>query len=304
MSELRFDGECAVITGAGHGLGRGAALELASRGAHVIVNDLPKAGGTTCAADRVVDEIRAAGGRASAVSADAVSPSGIEALAAAAQEHGGASVLVHSAALIRRVALADLSPELLRQVVETNLTGSVLLLKALLGQLRANQGRVVLFGSGAGMFGLSGQVAYGGTKAGLVGVSRCLADELADDLVRVNVVLPYAVTNPGRTTLDWPPADLELVAARGTVEHVAALVTVLSHQSTEVTGRVYSAMGGRYARVVTALAPGWAGTAGQTTRAEDLRDAFGLVDAGTPNWIPSRFEDELIEVARLLRRGS
>jgi NAD(P)-dependent dehydrogenase (short-subunit alcohol dehydrogenase family) len=301
VDPLRFDGQRAVVTGAGHGLGRSAALTLAARGAHVVVNDLPGTDGASSSAEEVVAEIRAAGGSATAVATDATTPEGADRLAAVAAELGGADVLAHAAALVRRVPLDEAEVDFLQRAVAINLTGAIMLARAFLGQLRAHQGRVVLFGSGAGSFGFSGQVAYGATKAGLVGLARCLAEETRPDRVRVNVVLPYAVTNPGRTTLEWPAEDLATVATRGTTEHVTPLVVLLCHASLAVSGRAYSAMGGRFARVATLLGEGWTSSSESPVTPEELASRFSTVDSLDGAWEPERFEDELTHVARTIR---
>ena len=188
-SSLRFDGRVAIVTGAGAGLGRSHALQLAERGAKVVVNDL----GDTQA---VVDEIKAAGGQAigfsgSVTDADAMARMAAQTLA----EWGRIDILVNNAGILRDKSFTKMSLDDFRLVVDVHLMGAVNCTKAVWDTMRAQQyGRIVFTTSSSGLFGNFGQSNYGAAKMALVGLMQTLSLEGEKANVRVNCLAPTAAT--------------------------------------------------------------------------------------------------------------
>jgi NAD(P)-dependent dehydrogenase (short-subunit alcohol dehydrogenase family) len=252
MEPLGFDGRVAIVTGAGGGLGRSHALELARRGAAVVVNDLGGAvdgtGASSSAAEQVVTEIRAAGGEAVA-NADSVStPEGGAAIVAQAVDaYGRVDVVVNNAGILRDAAFKNVTPELLDPVIDVHLKGAFNVLRHAWPRLREQgYGRIVNTTSGSGMFGNFGQSNYGAAKAGLMGLTRVLSIEGARDNVRVNAIAPIAHTRMTSGQID---------EAMGP-ELISPLVAYLCHASCEITGQAYSVGGGRVARLFLGMTTG------------------------------------------------
>ncbi|OBF46285.1 short-chain dehydrogenase [Mycobacterium sp. 852002-50816_SCH5313054-b] len=255
MSDLRFDGRVAVITGAGRGLGRSYAILLASRGATVVVNDsgagLSGAGTDAGPADEVVREIVAAGGQAVASTDSVTTAGGGKAIIdAALDRYGRVDVLIHNAGNVRRGSLKELSYEDFDAVLDVHLRGAFHVVRpAFPVMCEAGYGRIVLTSSIGGLYGNHDVANYAAAKAGVIGLSNVAALEGAADGVRCNVIAPAAVTRmaDGIDTSAYPPMGPELVAP---------VVGWLAHESCSVTGEVFIALAGRVARAVMAESPG------------------------------------------------
>ncbi len=255
MSELRFDGRVAVITGAGRGLGRAYALLLASRGCKVVVNDNGSAttGGEIIAspANEVMAEIQAAGGAAVACAASVATPEGAAAIVQTAIDTWGRiDVLIHNAGNVRYGTIADLSIEDFNAVTDVHFKGGFYLAKsAMPHMIAAKYGRVVLTASCSGLYGSQTTVNYGMSKAGLMGLNNVIALEGGEHGIRSNTIIPAAVTRmaDGLDTSLYPPLDPELVAP---------MVTWLAHEDCPVSGEHYIAGGGRMARAWTTESKG------------------------------------------------
>jgi NAD(P)-dependent dehydrogenase (short-subunit alcohol dehydrogenase family) len=210
---IRFEDRVAIVTGAGGGLGRAYALELARRGARVVVNDLGGArdgSGSSDAAARVVEEIEAAGGTALANGASVTDPEQVEAMVAAATETwGGVHILINNAGILRDKTFAKMTIDDFRAVVEVHLIGSAICTKAVWETMRTqNYGRILMTSSSTGLYGNFGQANYGAAKLGLAGFAKTLHLEGAKYNVRVNSLAPTAAT---RMTEDiFPPEMLGL----------------------------------------------------------------------------------------------
>jgi NAD(P)-dependent dehydrogenase (short-subunit alcohol dehydrogenase family) len=255
MTELRFDGRVAVVTGGGRGLGRAYALLLASRGAKVVVNDV---GGTMAGegtdaspAQQVVDEIRSAGGDAVANADSVATPSGGQAIIATALDRfGRIDALVHNAGNVRRAALRDISYEDFDAVIDVHLKGAFHVVRpAFPVMCDAGYGRIVLTSSIGGLYGNRDVVNYAVAKAGVIGLSNVAAIEGAAHGVTSNVIVPAAVTRmaEGIDTSAYPPMGPELVAPA---------VAWLAHESCSITGEMLIALAGRVASALVAETPG------------------------------------------------
>ncbi len=197
---ITFDNQVAIVTGAGHGLGRSHALALASRGARVVVNDLGGArdgtGSSLTAAEAVVDEIEAAGGEAMADGADVTNRDAVDNMVAAAIERWGrVDILVNNAGILRDKSFANMGLDDFDVVVKVHLTGSANCTKAVWSHMRERSyGRIVMTTSSSGLYGNFGQANYGAAKLGVVGLMNTLKIEGAKYGIRVNAVAPVAHT--------------------------------------------------------------------------------------------------------------
>jgi len=227
---LDFTGRVAIVTGAGGGLGRQHALALAARGAKVVVNDLGGAldgtGGSTSAAQKVVDEIRAAGGEAIANGASVTDFAAVQALVQQTLDTWGRiDILVSNAGILRDKTFAKMEIEDFRAVLDVHLMGAVHLCKAAWPHMVAQKyGRIVLTTSSSGLYGNFGQSNYGAAKLALVGFMQTLALEGAKNDIRVNCLAPTATT---RMTEHLFPADM--LQAFGP-EAVVPAMLVMAHQ--------------------------------------------------------------------------
>ncbi len=220
---IRFDNRVAIVTGAGGGIGRAYALELARRGARVVVNDLGGARdgtGHSDAAAQVVAEIEALGGEAianggSVTEFDAMAQMVADAMA----KWGRVDILINNAGILRDKSFTKMDPADFELVVKVHLIGSAFATKAVWDVMREqNYGRILMTSSSTGLYGNFGQANYGAAKLGLVGLTKTLAIEGAKNNIRVNNIAPIAAT---RMTEDiFPEAAFalfspELVAPAG-----------------------------------------------------------------------------------------
>jgi NAD(P)-dependent dehydrogenase (short-subunit alcohol dehydrogenase family) len=290
MADLGFDGKVAIITGAGGGLGRSHALDLARRGALVVVNDLGGSvdgtGSGTTAAQAVVDEIKAAGGEAVANYDSVATREGGQAVVQAALDaFGRIDVVINNAGILRDTSFKNLGPEQLEPVLDVHLKGAFYVTQPAWEHMRGQgYGRVVCTASGAGLFGNFGQTNYGAAKMGLVGLTRVLAIEGAKYNIKANAIAPVAKTRMTEELLG-PIADRLLP------ESVTPVVTYLASEECSVTGEVYSVGGGRVARVFVGVTPGI--VEGELS-AETVRDRLDDIRSEDGYIVPANLNEELM----------
>lgn len=255
MPTMTFEDRVAIVTGAGGGLGRCHALELARRGAHVVVNDLGAAvdgsGQSASAAQAVVDEITAAGGSAVANTDSVSTYEGGQAIAAAALDaFGRIDVLINNAGILRDAAFKNLTTEHVDAVLQVHLHGAFHVTRAVWPTMREqNYGRIIMTTSGSGLFGQFGQANYGAAKAGLVGLMNVLAIEGVRNNINVNAVSPIARTRMTEDTMADVVKDLD-------PEKVTPVVVYLAHHDCDRTAHIYRVGGSKVSRVFLAVTAG------------------------------------------------
>ena len=294
MADLGFDGKVAIVTGAGGGLGRSHALELARRGARVVVNDLGGSvdgtGESASAAQKVVDEIVAAGGEAVADHNSVATPEGGEAIVQTALDNfETVDIVINNAGILRDKTFHNLTPELLEPVIQVHLLGAFYVTQPAWKIMREKgYGRVVNTSSNSGLLGNFGQSNYGAAKMGLVGFTRVLANEGKSKGIKVNAIAPVAKTRMTEDLLG--PLGDKLEASE-----VTPTVVYLAHEDCPVNGEIYSVAGGVVARYFIGLTQGWY-SEGHT--AEDVRDNFDQIRDETGYIVP---EDPSGELQKLLK---
>jgi NAD(P)-dependent dehydrogenase (short-subunit alcohol dehydrogenase family) len=273
MSDIRYDGRVAVITGAGGGLGKTYAVLLASRGASVVVNDLGGAadgtGGGTSMADQTVKEITEAGGKAVANYDSVATPEGGAAIVQAAVDNfGKVDIVINNAGIVSQPAFRAMKEN--------------------------NYGRFVFTSSGAGIFGNFGQTNYGAAKMGLVGLSNVLAVEGAKNNIKSNVIAPIAKTRLTQDLLG-PMADALDPGL------VTPLVAYLVSEQCDLTHEIFDVGGGRYARVFVGLGRGWTTKKGQVPSPEEIAANLDAIRDTEGYTIPDSIAGEMQAVAESLK---
>lgn len=272
MSKIDFSGRVAVVTGAGGGLGRSYCLALAARGAAIVVNDLGGAttgeGSSSEYADRVVEEIRAAGGRAVANYDSVATPGGGEAIIRAATKHfDRVDIVINNAGNQRNVRFGELTEQDIDAVYSVHVKGTFFVTQPAYRLMKEQgYGRIVLVSSQSGIFGNPIRSNYGSAKTAMIGLMNVVAQEAPPGIV-INCVFPNALG--GR--LGGKPGDVRpdaefLAAAALKVPHyaagmqppfVAALVTYLASDLCTTSQNMYSILGGKYSRIFVGLTEGW-----------------------------------------------
>lgn len=286
--QLGFDGKVVVITGAGGGLGRQHALLMASRGALVVINDLggsiDGSGSDKGAAEKVVDEIKAAGGEAVADTNSVATPEGGKAIVQTALDaFGKVDVVINNAGILRDKAFHNMEPDLMNSVFDVHLKGAFHVTQPAWVVMREQgYGRIISTSSAAGIFGNFGQANYGAAKMGLVGFTRVLAVEGAKYNIKANAIAPLALTRMTETLMGALGEKLDPGL-------VSPLVAFLAHEDCPVSGDVFSVGGGRVAQVFIAETQGYHKAA---LSMEDVRDNWATITDTTGYAVPKNLAEE------------
>ena len=293
-----FDGRVAVVTGAGGGLGRGYALELARRGSRVVVNDLGGAvdgsGASRQAADVVVEEIEAAGGEAVANYDSVSTRDGGEAIIQSALDaFGTVDIVVNNAGILRDKSFANMTLDEVDAVLDVHLKGAFYVSHPAFKVMKEKSyGRFVHTSSASGIFGNFGQANYGAAKAGLVGLSNVLAIEGEKYGIKSNAIAPTAKT---RMTEDLLGPFAEMFDP----DQVTPMVVYLCSEANDYTHQVFSVGGGRYARIFIGTNNGWFAGQGKVPSVEELADNMETVRDISEYEIPMNNNDELMMLAQI-----
>jgi NAD(P)-dependent dehydrogenase (short-subunit alcohol dehydrogenase family) len=288
MTQLGFDGKVAIITGAGGGLGRQHALLLASRGALVVVNDLGGAidgtGSDKGAAERVCDEIKAAGGEAVPDTNSVATPEGGAAIVQTALDaYGKIDIVINNAGILRDKSFHNMEPDLLNPVLDVHLKGAFYVTQPAWVRMREQgYGRIISTSSAAGLFGNFGQTNYGAAKMALVGFTRVLAVEGAKYNIKANAIAPLALTRMTENLMG--PLGDKLDPAL-----VSPLVGYLASEECEPSGRVFSVGGGRIAEVFIGETQGYFN---REMTPEDVAANWGTVTNRDGYAVPANLAEE------------
>ena len=305
---IDFSGQVAVVTGAGRGLGRLYALDLASRGAAVVVNDVGGSmrgdGADSGVADDVVDEIKRAGGRAIASYDSVDNPAGGQAIIdAAVAAFGRLDAVISNAGTFSSVPFEDLSADEWTRMLRVHLDGGFFVSQPAYRAMKKNGGgRFVFISSSAGIFGQPMEAHYAAAKAGLVGLTNVIAIEGEAHGIFANSVMPTGFSRMVTETV----GDEKFLTESGFMrairpELVVPLVAFLASSACTFTHRNYSASAGRYARVFVGLTEGWLADAESEPTAEDIEAHLEQMSSTDKFFVPASIVDEVLEVCE--RRG-
>lgn len=310
MPQISFKDRVAIVTGGGGGLGRTYALDIARRGGAVVVNDLGGSvqgpGGSAEMADRVVAEMKAAGGRAIANYDSVATRDGAARIVEAAlTEFGRIDALINNAGNMRVNAFENYAAADLEAILAVHLVGSFNVTQAAWSHMKAQgYGRIVFTASSAGMYGNEMYACYGAAKAGITGLMNVLAHEGKPHGILCNVLMPNALS---RMT-DMVEAELAALGTRTPVDPSALMAAVknsmdpsfttglavyLASEACTSTHSIYSSCAGRMARVFVGATEGWHGSMETPATAEDIAAHFSdICDPSRGVHIPASPGDE------------
>lgn len=322
MTDIGFDGRVAIITGAGNGLGRDYALELARRGAKIVVNDLGGSGSgqgaSHNAADLVVEEIRDAGGEAVA-NYDSVSTreGGGAIVQTALDSFGKVDICINNAGFLRNGRFEDLTDQQIDSIIDVHLKGAFYVAQPAYRAMRRNgYGRFLFTGSASAMFGHAWQANYAAAKGGLMGLSHIVAIEGSAYGITSNLLLPTAQSRLAAEMDDGfmeipafaqavQSADYAASADRVEVPFNTPLAVYLVSEQCTSTHGIYSANSGRYAKVRIAAPDGWVAPMGaMPPSVEDIAAHFEQICDPAIHHEPLTVYDEFTAVAKAARRQS
>ena len=306
---IDFEGQVAIVTGAGRGLGRLYALELARRGASVVVNDLGTTmqgrGADTAVADAVVTEIEQRGGIAIASHESVATPeTAAEVVRTAVGEFGRLDAVVSNAGIFDTAPFEDLTVEGWRRMLEAHLDGGFYLSQAAYRVMKSQRyGRFVFITSSAGMFGQPSSAHYAAAKAGLFGLANVVAIEGAEHGILANCVLPFGSSRMVTETIgDLAGVTTGETSFLGSIDPalVAPIVVYLASRACGVSHHAYSACAGRFARVFVGLGQGWLAQRGSAPEVEDVQAHLAEIDGTEAFTVPTSIFDEVAEICSRL----
>jgi NAD(P)-dependent dehydrogenase (short-subunit alcohol dehydrogenase family) len=274
--EIRFENRVAIVTGAGAGIGRAYCLDLAKRGAKVVVNDTGKTPEGKWTADAVADEIRRAGGEARASHESVSGMKGGQQIVETALDHfGGVDILINNAGILRDRTFLKMTEQEWDEVMGVHLKGAFCVTQPAVKQMKENRyGRIVFTASSSGMYGNFGQSNYGAAKMGVIGLMNTLKLEVGKYNIRVNTVAPNADTAMTRGVFS------QEVAKRIRPEFNTPLVTYLCSRENEVSGQVFTMSAGWFARSAMVSGKGiCVGDARRSVLAEEIKERFDEIMA-------------------------
>ncbi len=303
-AKLRFDGEVALVTGAGNGLGRAHAMLLAERGAAVVVNDLgsPTMGGQDRddgPAESVAEEIRRAGGTAVSNSDSVATREGAASMVATAiEEFGQLDIVINNAGIIRNRTFLNIDEYEFEPVLDVHVKGAFFVTRPAYEHMKSRgYGRIVNTSSGSGLFGSFGQSAYAAAKAAIVGLTKTLAIEGRRYGIAVNAIAPGALTRmtgdvlgDGSATADLFGLSGAALEARMGPQQVAPAVVYLAHRSCQLNGETLSASGGRVGRAFIAVTPG---IYDDDLTIESVADGIDQIVDETGYLVPTSVDEEM-----------
>jgi NAD(P)-dependent dehydrogenase (short-subunit alcohol dehydrogenase family) len=312
--DISFDGQVAVVTGGGGGIGKAQCLELARRGASVVVNDVAGLDHELGpAADAVVAEITASGGTAVASYDSIATPEGGRAIVELAVDtFGTVDAILHYAGSWRHALFDDMTADQVDPVLDVHLRGAFFVTQPAWSIMKSKgYGRIMLTSSSTGVFGRRWGSNYAAAKAGVFGLGRALSLEGAEHGIFTNCLLPIAsAQNPYRVL---PPAtmmaDYQQTSFNGkalppdaTVERLIPLPTWLASSACTVNGEAFSAGAGRYSRVFVGVTDGWLCDADTVPTAEDIAAHVDEIEDRSGYLVPGSIYDELVAIGDALEK--
>lgn len=319
QSEVRFDGRVAIVTGAGNGLGRDYALNLAKRGASVVVNDLgvdtrgrPAGGLSESSAQAVVRAIENAGGKAVACHESCATREGGSAIVQTAMDSfGRADVLIHNAGFLRNAPFEDQADEQIRSIIDVHLMAAFYVGQPAFAAMKRNgYGRILLTCSASAFFGMPWQANYAAAKLGLAGLVNVLALEGQDYGIQANGLLPTGSGRLGKSDsdMDWPeglmaavPPGMEMIAPSMRNEYVTPMVLWLVNERCKTTHSFYSATAGRFAKVFIGATSGWLSDFDNPPMPEDIEQHMAEIDDISSFDMPMKVFDEFVPIVAAQR---
>ena len=298
MSNVNFENRTVIVTGAGNGLGKAYALELGSRGAKVVVNDLggsvDGSGSASSPADDVVNEIIKNGGDAIANYDSVATKEGGESIVQSALDNfGTVDAVINNAGILRDKSFANMSEDELSLILDVHLKGTFFVSQPAFKVMKENNyGRIVNVASPSGLFGNFGQSNYGAAKMGIVGLTNVLSIEGAKYNIKVNVIAPTAYT---RMTEALLPED---VGKLFSAELVSPMVVYLASEACEPTHEIFGVAAGRFARIGIITHNGYVNT---SATAEDISENIEEIRTIKDGTYPLSNEDELMIIQKAIQ---
>lgn len=306
---IDFSGQVAIVTGGGNGIGRAYCLEMAKRGASVVVNDLGAdvygKNRSKQSADRVVDEIRSAGGTAIANYANvATREGGAEIVSTALNAFGRLDVLINNAGNMTDGAFEDQSDEQIEAMLDVHLKGAFHVSRpAFRAMKESGYGRIVFTGSSSAMFGHAWQTTYAAAKSGVIGLMNVLAIEGEPYGIKANAIMPSAVTRLMDAMGDgftknklfaaaMARADLQSLLPYMQPAFPTPLAVYLASKACNSTHNLYSQAGNRYARVFIGVTKGWRPEGDDAPSAEDISNHWDEIEDRSEYYLPMTSYDE------------